>query len=78
MWMDQFRSSSSTNPALASSHEGSSPRRVPGCQIGFSGVPTLTLYGFRNAAVWDGNSATPSQKIFTVSTWISPGLFGLS
>ena len=50
----------------------------PGTHTGASGVPTLTLYGLSIAAVCDGNSATPSQKIFTVSTWRSPGLLGLA
>ncbi len=75
--MDRPWRSRATKPALASSHDGSSPRRVPGTQIGASGVPMFTLYGSSIAAVWEGNSATPSQKIFTVSTVMPAGLFGL-
>ena len=43
MWIDHRARSSATNPALASSHDGSSPRSVPGTHTGASGVPTLTL-----------------------------------
>ena len=49
------------------------PRLGPGTQFGSSSVPVLMLYGWTIAAVWTGNSPTPSQKIFTVSTVMSPG-----